>query len=78
LPGSKIVAVFLNRRLPEDSVAHAKNRADEGIALGEREIYVAYPAGMADTKLRIPAAEGGTARNMNRVAKLAAMAREMA
>jgi uncharacterized protein (DUF1697 family) len=32
---------------------------------------------MADTKLRLPAAAGGTARNMNTVAKLAAMAKEV-
>jgi uncharacterized protein (DUF1697 family) len=42
--------------------------------LGAREIYVRYPSGMGRSKLRIPAAKSGTARNMNTVAKLAAMA----
>ena len=41
--------------------------------LGVREIYVHYGSGMADTRLRIPAAATGTTRNMNTVAKLAAM-----
>ncbi len=62
---------------------HAADRAqastDERIALGEREIYVAYgESGMGQSRLRIPAAEAGTARNMNTVAKLAELAREMA
>jgi hypothetical protein len=35
---------------------------DEELRLGRREIYVRYGAGMA-SKLRIPAAKKGTARN---------------
>ncbi len=49
---------------------------DETLALGTREIYVHYGSGMATTKLRIPAAADGTARNMNTVARLAGMAAE--
>ena len=56
-----------------------RNIDDERIALGEREVYVAYgESGMGRSRLRIPAAEAGTARNMNTVAKLAELAREMA
>ena len=47
------------------------------MALRRREIYVHYPAGMGQSKLKIPAAAKGTARNMNTVAKLAALAKEM-
>jgi uncharacterized protein (DUF1697 family) len=43
----------------------------EEVRLGKREIYVHYGSGMARSKLRIPAAAAGTARNMNTVAKLA-------
>jgi len=39
--------------------------------LGRREIYVHYGSGMGSSKLKIPAAKSGTARNMNTVAKLA-------
>jgi uncharacterized protein (DUF1697 family) len=46
-------------------------QAAEEVALGTREIYVHYGEGMAKTKLKIPAAKCGTARNMNTVAKLA-------
>lgn len=42
--------------------------------LGTREIYVRYGQGMASSKLKIPAAKTGTARNMNTIAKLAEMA----
>ena len=74
-PGNRVVAIFLDESPPEDALEQAVNQADdEKTALGGREIYVWYGAGMADTKLRIPAAKSGTARNMNTVAKLAQMA----
>ena len=52
---------------------------DERIALGDREVYVAYGETVSGrSRLRIPAPKAGTARNMNTVAKLAELAREMA
>lgn len=45
--------------------------------MGTREIYVHYVAGMGRSKLKIPAAKSGTARNMNTVAKLAEMASKL-
>ena len=50
---------------------------EEELCLGLREIYVHYGDGMARSKLKIPAAKNGTARNMNTVAKLALMALEL-
>lgn len=70
------VAIFLDGPPPGDALDGATGRADERMALGAREIYVHYPSGMGRSKLRIPAAEAGTARNMNTIAKLAAMAAE--
>lgn len=55
-------------------IAQAKGRTTEQLAVGAREIYVAYSDGMANSRLRIPGAESGTARNINTIAKLAAMA----
>jgi uncharacterized protein (DUF1697 family) len=75
--GSKVTAIFLDGAPSKDAIEKASGIADEELALGTREIYVHYPNGMADTKLRLPAASGGTARNMNTVAKLAAMAKEV-
>jgi uncharacterized protein (DUF1697 family) len=76
-PGNKVYAIFLNDPPPADAIERAKNVTDEQLALSTREIYVAYPGGMGTSKLRIPAAASGTARNMNTVAKLAELAREM-
>jgi uncharacterized protein (DUF1697 family) len=74
-PGARVVAIFLDDPPPRDALEQAVGQADdEKTALGRREIYVWYGAGMAHTKLRIPAAKTGTARNMNTVAKLAEMA----
>jgi uncharacterized protein (DUF1697 family) len=75
--GSKVVAIFLEKEPHKDALEKASGIADEKLALGAREIYVHYPSGMAWSKLRLPAAAGGTARNMNTVAKLAAMAKEV-
>lgn len=50
-----------------------RGRDAESIGLGQREIYVHYPKGMGQSRLRIPAAGAGTARNLNTVAKLVAL-----
>jgi len=65
------VAVFLDERAPKDALKTITGQGDEEVALGTREIYVHYGAGMGRSKLKIPAAKRGTARNMNTVAKLA-------
>lgn len=75
-PGPKVVAIFLDKAPSGDALAQAKNVAGERMALGRREIYVHYPEGQGRSKLRIPAAAAGTARNMNSVAKLAELAKE--
>jgi uncharacterized protein (DUF1697 family) len=75
-PGNRVVAIFLDTPPPADALKKASGVRDERMELGTREIYVAYGSGMADSKLRIPAAKAGTARNMNTVAKLAELARE--
>ena len=76
-PGNRVAAVFLDRPAPVGALNQAKNVTDERMALGVREIYVHYPSGQGQSKLRIPAAADGTARNMNTVAKLAELAKEM-
>jgi uncharacterized protein (DUF1697 family) len=67
-------AIFLDQRPPRDTLEHTTGQNDEEMRLGAREIYVHYPTGMGRSKLRIPAAKAGTARNMNTVAKLAEIA----
>jgi uncharacterized protein (DUF1697 family) len=71
---SQTVAIFLDHDPPPDALKHVKGQTNEEARLGAREIYVHYPDGIGRSKLRIPAARDGTARNMNTLAKLAAMA----
>ncbi len=74
-PGNRVTAIFLDEGTSPATLDGVEGCADtEELRLGRREIYVRYGAGMAGSKLRIPAATAGTARNMNTVAKLAAMA----
>ena len=70
-PGNRVVAIFCDGELTLDGIT---GQGGEVIALGQRELFVDYADGMADARLRIPCAKAGTARNMNPVTKLAAMA----
>ena len=71
------VAFFLDDAPHKDAPDAAKKVDGELMALGKREIYVHYPRGQGQSRLAIPAARDGTARNMNTVAKLAELAKEL-
>jgi uncharacterized protein (DUF1697 family) len=75
-PPNSTVAIFLDAPPAAADLEEARGKRAERLALGKREIYVAYGDGMAGSKLVIPAAKAGTARNINTLAKLAAMAAE--
>ena len=78
VPGSTVQVFFLNEPPPAGLLESVRNVDDERIAAGVREVYVAYgEKAIGRSRLRIPVAEAGTARNMNTVAKLAELAREM-
>jgi uncharacterized protein (DUF1697 family) len=74
---NRTMAIFLDAAPPKDTLAAIRGKKDEEVNLGKREIYVHYGEGMAKSKLVIPAAKAGTARNMNTVAVLAKMAAEL-
>ncbi|MBR0775424.1 DUF1697 domain-containing protein [Bradyrhizobium diazoefficiens] len=74
---NRTVAIFLDKAPPADTLAGIRGQKDEKIKLGRREIYVHYGDGMGTSKLVIPAAKAGTARNMNTIATLAKMAAEL-
>jgi uncharacterized protein (DUF1697 family) len=76
-PANRTMAVFLDRAPAADALTGIRGQRDEQVALGRREIYIHYGEGMAKSKLMIPAAKTGTARNMNTVATLARMAAEL-
>jgi uncharacterized protein (DUF1697 family) len=73
---NRTMAVFLDRAPPADTLAGIRGQRNEEIGLGRREIYILYDQGMGTSKLVVPAAKTGTARNMNTVATLAKMAAE--
>lgn len=76
-PGNRVVAIFFDARPSAGVIESAKNVADERLALGRREIYVHYPSGQGRSKLKLAARGSGTARNMNTVARLAELAKEL-
>jgi uncharacterized protein (DUF1697 family) len=71
---NRVMAIFLDTPADKAMLTAVTGQKDEHIALGLNELYVHYGEGMAQSKLKIPAAKTGTARNMNTVAKLAEMA----
>ena len=74
---NRTMAVFLDRAPPADALAGIRGQQDEQIVLGRREIYIHYGDGMAKSKLVVPSAKTGTARNINTVATLARMAADV-
>jgi uncharacterized protein (DUF1697 family) len=73
-PGNSTVAIFLDDPPPPDALDYIRGQEDEQVRLGTREVYVAYGAGLGRSKLKIPAAAAGTARNINTIKKLAELA----
>jgi uncharacterized protein (DUF1697 family) len=74
---NRTVAIFLDDPPMVDALERITGKQAEELRLGKREIYVHYGDGMADSKLKIPAAKAGTARNINTISRLAAMAAEV-
>jgi uncharacterized protein (DUF1697 family) len=66
-------AFFLHDKPERGVLDRVRGRDAEEMGLGPCEIYVYYPKGMGQSKLQIPAANAGTARNLNTVAKLVAL-----
>jgi uncharacterized protein (DUF1697 family) len=74
---NRAVVLFCDAALSHDVLKNATGRKDEDLALGKREVYIHYGEGMADSKLKLSVMKEGTARNMNTVAKLAAMSAQL-
>jgi uncharacterized protein (DUF1697 family) len=77
MPSNRTVAIFLDEPPAADALDTVSNRKNEEIQVGLRELYVYYPDGQGESRLKIPAAKNGTARNMNTVATLADMAAKL-
>ena len=70
---SRVMAHFIAEEPVAAMLAEARDVAGERMALGPRAIIVSYGEGIGKTRLKLPAVKLGTARNMNSVAKIAAM-----
>jgi uncharacterized protein (DUF1697 family) len=70
---AKVGISFLDAAPPPSLLQKAVAPAGEKVQLGEREVYVFYPIGMGQSKLKMPLDAPTTVRNVNTVAKLAAM-----
>ncbi len=70
---SRRFAHFIDENPVESMLDEARDVAGERMALGPRCIYVSYGDGIGKTRLKLPAIKKGTARNMNSVAKMAAL-----
>jgi len=73
-PGNRCLVTFLDAPPPEGWQSEIRHRKDEEIAAIGREIYIHYGDGMGQSRLVIPAARSGTARNLNTIRKLVEMA----
>ena len=74
---SRVMAHFIAEPPAKAMIDDARDVAGERIALGPRLLYVSYGDGIGKTRLKLPAVKLGTARNMNSVAKMAALLAEM-
>ncbi len=72
-PGSQVGVLFLDREPPSDLERVARGVADERLVAAAREVFVHYPQGMGQSKLKLDLGIA-TSRNMNTVKKLAEMA----
>jgi uncharacterized protein (DUF1697 family) len=71
----KVAVFFRSDLLPKGLLDNLVIPGGEEVCPGKREIYVHYPNGTGRSKLRLSASAGvDTVRNMNKVAKLVAIA----
>jgi uncharacterized protein (DUF1697 family) len=72
---NRLQIFFLNEALVRDALKGLEIPGREQVKLDGREVFVHYPDGQGRSKLKLPFAKTGTARNLNTVVKLAEMAR---
>lgn len=75
-PPNRVLVLFLDRTVPTGTVEAVDTPGGERLTARDREIYIFFPEGQGRSKLKVPLAGEGTARNLNTVARLADMGRE--
>ena len=76
-PPNRVLVLFMNEAPAPAAVAAVVSPDGEQLHLAGQDLYVYYPNNMGRSKLKLPFAKGSTARNVNTVTKLAAMARAL-
>lgn len=71
---NRTMVVFLDAPPAQDWMEGLVAPGGEEVRAGAREFYIHYGEGMGNSKLKLPAARPGTARNINTVTRLVAMA----
>jgi len=71
---AQVAVAFFTDSVPEDLAATVRTPGREEVRAGTRELYIHYPDGMGQSKLKLPRGRPCTARNINTVARLVAMA----
>lgn len=72
-PGDRVVVLFLDRSPPPDLEASVSGLGDEIMRPAASEVFIHYPQGKGPSRLSFDLGPA-TARNMNTVTRLAAMA----
>ncbi len=70
---AQVTVTFLKSPRPQEIVGAFPISGPEVIKAGIRELYIHYPNGIGRSKLKLPPAVVGTARNINTVTKVLAM-----
>jgi uncharacterized protein (DUF1697 family) len=73
--GKFVYILFLDDAPPKATLADWKTPGGEELTLKGREIFMHFPKGMGQSKMKIPLANLGTARNLNTVRALIELAR---
>lgn len=73
MPPNRVIVVFLPESPPDDALAGTVAPGGEELHLRGRHLYIYFPNGQGRSKLKVPFAREGTARNINTVTKLLAL-----
>jgi uncharacterized protein (DUF1697 family) len=77
-PPNRVICFFLDEKVARGALSGVVAPGGEQVKAVGREVFVYYPEGQGRSKLKLPFAKEGTGRNLNTVAKLAALAAELA
>jgi uncharacterized protein (DUF1697 family) len=74
---NRVLVMLFDEAVDADVVARVSIPAREQLRASGRELYIHYPDGIGKSKLKVPGAAIGTARNLNTLRKVRDIAREV-